>query len=163
MKKIASLLITLLILLLPLSLHAEKKSADFTVRNIKGKYLRLSDFKGKVVEIAFWATFCKTCRKKLRHLEKLYKKYKSKGYVVIGVSTDGPETQSKVKPIVRRYKLSFPIVVDTESTISKLFNPKRSTPYSVIIKGGKLVKKREGFQISDLDLIEKDVRKLLKK
>jgi peroxiredoxin len=133
------------------------------VRDIKGKYLRLSDFKGKTVEIAFWATFCKTCRKKLRHLEKLYKKYKSKGYVVLGVSTDGPETQSKVKPIVRRYKLSFPIVVDTESIISKLYNPKRSTPYSVIIKGGKLVKTREGFQISDVDLIEKDVRKLLKK
>ncbi len=113
MKKIASLLVVLLVILLPLSLHADKKAPNFTVRDIKGKFLRLKDFKGKVVEIAFWATFCKTCRKKLRHLEKMYKKYKSKGFVVIGASTDGPETQSKVKPIVRRYRLSFPIVVDT--------------------------------------------------
>ena len=140
----------------------KKKSINFTVRDLKGKYVRLSDFKDKTVEIAFWATYCKICQKKLRHLNRWYKKYRSKGFVVLAVSVDGPQTQSKVKPIVRRYKLKYPILIDKESRISRLFNPKRATPFSVFIKNGKKVKVREGFQISDVKGMEKELKDLLK-
>jgi peroxiredoxin len=152
--------------LLGLSLSAPasaKGSIDFTVRDLSGKYVRLSDYKGKLVEISFWATFCKVCQKKLRHLDKWYRKYKSKGYVVLAVSVDGPETASKVKPITRRYKLSFPVLIDKESRISKLFNPKRATPFSVYIKDGKKIKVREGFQLSEVGQMEKELVALLKR
>lgn len=141
---------------------AEKTKIDFTVRDLKGKYLRLSDFKGKVVEVAFWATFCKACQKKLVHLEKWYRKYQQKGFVVLGVSVDGPESQSRVLPLVRSFRLSYPVVVDAESTISRLLNPKRATPFSVFIKDGKRLKTREGFQMSDIDGMEKELAALLK-
>lgn len=141
--------------------HA-KRSINFTVRDLKGKYVRLSDFKGKVVEIAFWATFCKVCQKKLRHLDRWYRKYGSRGFVVLGVSVDGPETMSKVKPIVRRYKLSFPVVIDKDSRISKLFNPKRATPFSIYLKDGKKLKVREGFQLSEVGEMEQELVGLLK-
>ena len=163
MKKLIPVLVALLGLLSSSPAQAQKKkSIDFTVRDLKGKYVRLSDFKDKTVEIAFWATYCKVCQKKLRYLDKWYKKYKSKGFVVLAVSVDGPQTQSKVKPIVRRYKLKYPVVIDKESRISRLFNPKRATPFSVILKHGKKVKVREGFQISDVKLMEKEIRDLLK-
>lgn len=162
MRNVISALALLACLGAPVAATAGKRTIDFTVRDLKGKYVRLSDFKGKVVEIAFWATYCPVCQKKLRHLDKWYRKYKSKGFVVLAVSVDGPQTQSKVKPIARRYKLSFPIVIDKDSRISKLFNPKRATPFSVFIKKGKKVKVREGFQISDVKSMEKELVELLK-
>ncbi len=163
MKKLIPVVAVLCGLLISGPAVADKKrSIDFTVRDLKGKYVRLSDFKDKVVEIAFWATFCKVCQKKLRYLNKWYKKYKGKGFVVLAVSVDGPQSQAKVKPIVRRYKLKYPVVIDKESRISRLFNPKRATPFSVILKKGKKVKVREGFQISDVKLMEQEIRDLLK-
>ncbi len=138
------------------------KATNFTVRDIKGKYVRLSDFSQKGVLMNFWATWCKPCLIELKHLQKLYKKYKSKGFVVLAVSMDGPETRAKVKSLVKRYKLTFPVVIDKETRIVKLYNPKNAAPFSVFIKKGKVTKTREGFQVSDISAIEKEVKDLIK-
>lgn len=138
-------------------------SVDFTVRDLNGKYVRLSDFKGKLVELTFWSSFCKVCQKKLNHLEKWQRKYGARGFVVLGVSVDGPETEARVRPIVKRHKLSFPVVIDRDAQISKLFNPKRVTPLSVFIKNGKKIKVREGFQLSEVPLMERELDELLKR
>jgi peroxiredoxin len=143
--------------------HAdERKVTNFTVRDLNGKYVRLSDFDKNVLLMSFWATWCTPCLAEQKHLEKLYQKYKSKGFVVLGVSMDGPETQAKVKPFVQRYNLTYPVVIDQESTIVKLYNSKRSAPFSVYFKKGKLVKTREGFQVSDVPAIEKEIADLCK-
>ena len=140
---------------------ADGKVTNFTVRDINGKYVRLSDFKKQVVLMNFWATWCKPCLVELKHLQKLYKKHRGKGFVVLAVSMDGPETVAKVKPFIRRYRLTFPVVVDTDTRIVKLYNPKHAAPFSVFIKKGKVVKTREGFQVSDLPAIEKEIKDLL--
>lgn len=142
--------------------EAGGKATNFTVRDIKGKYVRLSDFSHKGVLMNFWATWCKPCLIELKHLQKLYKKYKSKGFVVLAVSMDGPETRAKVKSLVKRYKLTFPVVIDKETRIVKLYNPKNAAPFSVFIKKGKVTKTREGFQVSDISAIEKEVKDLIK-
>ena len=138
------------------------RATNFTLRDIKGKYLRLSDFKDKVVLMSFWATWCKPCLAELKHLNKLYAKYKSKGFVVLAISIDGPETRAKVKPTVRRYKFKFPVAIDKEKRVVKLYNPKNAAPYTVYIKKGRVIKTREGFQVSDLPAIEAEIKKLLK-
>ena len=140
---------------------ADGKVTNFTVRDINGKSVRLSDFKKPVVLMNFWATWCKPCLVELKHLQKLYKKHRGKGFVVLAVSMDGPETVAKVKPFIRRYRLTFPVVVDTDTRIVKLYNPKHAAPFSVFIKKGKVVKTREGFQVSDLPAIEKEIKDLL--
>jgi peroxiredoxin len=141
---------------------AKGEATDFTVRDINGKYVRLSDFKDKVVFMSFWATWCKPCLKELRHLQKLYKKHGPKDFVVLAVSIDGPESRAKVKPYVQRYRLTYPVVIDKDGRIVRLYNPKGAAPFSVILKHGKVVKTREGFQVSDLPVIEEEVKKLLK-
>lgn len=158
----ALILFTLLLTLAAsLPAHAGGKATNFTVRDINGKYVRLSDFKKQAVLLNFWATWCKPCMVELKHLQKLYDKYKSKGFVVLAVSMDGPETAAKVKPFVRRYKLTFPVVIDNETRIVKLYNSKHAAPFSVFIKQGRVVKTREGFQVSDLPAIEKEIKDLL--
>ncbi len=61
---------------------------DFTTKDIKGKTIKLSDFRGKYVLLDFWASWCLPCRKGNPHLKKLYTRYKSKGFEIIGVSDD---------------------------------------------------------------------------
>ncbi len=141
----------------PLPASAGGKATNFTVKDINGKNVRLSDFKKKLVLMSFWATWCKPCLMELKHLEKLYKKYKAKGFVVLAVSMDGPETRAKVKAFVRRYKLSYPVVIDKETRVVKLYNSKHAAPFSVMIKKGRVIKTREGFQLSDLPAIEKEI------
>jgi len=104
--------------------HAQKGAAtNFTIRDLAGRHLHLSDFKKNVVLMSFWATWCKGCTGKPRHLEKLYQKYKAKGFVVLAISMDGPESQANVKPVVQCYNLTFPVAIDREPMVVKLYNP----------------------------------------
>jgi peroxiredoxin len=142
----------------PASARSGGTATNFTLRDLNGKHLRLSDFKENLLLMSFWATWCKPCLVELKHLEKLYGKYKKKGFVVLGISMDGPETQASVKPTVQRYKLSFPIAIDRETRVVKFYNPKHAAPFSVLIRKGKVVKTRESFQVSDLPAIEKEIQ-----
>lgn len=132
-------------------------ATDFTVRDINGRYVRLSDFKGKLLFMTFFATWCKPCLQELKHLVKLRKKYKAKGFEVLAVSLDGPETRAKVKPLAKRYKLDFPVVLDTENQVARLYNPRRTQPFSVLMKNGKVIKTHESFQVSDVPKIEEEI------
>jgi peroxiredoxin len=160
---VAALSLVSILALSPVSARATGcGSTNFTVRDLNGKHVRLSDFNKNVLLMSFWATWCKPCIVELRHLEKLYQKYKSKGFVVLAVSLDGPETQANVKSVVQNYHFTFPVVIDHETRIVKLYNPKHAAPFSVLLKKGKQIKTREGFQVSDLPIIEKEIQALLK-
>ncbi len=151
-----------LLLVLPANAGGAGGTAtNFTIRDLNGKHLRLSDFSKNVVLMSFWATWCKPCLAELRHLEKLYQKYRGKGFVVLAISMDGPESQAGVKPLVQKYRLSFPVAIDKETRVVKLYNPKHAAPFSVLIRRGKVVRTRETFQVSDLPAIEKEIQDLL--
>src|SRR5262245_32151310 len=67
------------------------RPADFTLRDIDGATVRLSDHLGKdVVLISFWATWCSPCQAEMPHLERMFRSYKDQGFVVLAVSMDGP-------------------------------------------------------------------------
>jgi peroxiredoxin len=152
-----------LLLVLPAAAGGAGGTAtNFTIRDLNGKHLRLSDFSKNVVLMSFWATWCKPCLAELRHLEKLYQKYRGKGFVVLAISMDGPESQAGVKPVVQKYRLSFPVAIDRETRVVKLYNPKHAAPFSVLIRRGKVVRTRETFQVSDLPAIEKEIQDLLR-
>jgi peroxiredoxin len=138
------------------------QATDFTLRDVDGKTVRLSDFPGQVVLIDFWATWCVPCEAEIPHLEELYGKNKDKGFVVLGVSMDGPETIANVAPFARRYNLSFPVLLDEETKVVGIYNPKRTAPLSVLIdRKGQIARVRQGFNAGDEKLIEADVKSAL--
>jgi peroxiredoxin len=137
-------------------------ATNFTIRDLTGKHLRLSDFKKNVVLMYFWATWCKHCTGELRHLEKLYRRHKARGFVVLAISMDGPESQAGVKPVVQRYDLTFPVAIDRETKVVKLYNPKHAAPFSVMLRRGTVVRMRESFQGSDLPAVEKEILDFLR-
>jgi len=100
---------------------AEGRSSEgtaFTLPDISGKQARLQDFRGSVVLLNFFATWCGPCREEMPSLEQLYQAYAGKGLVVVGISSD-VQGQDVVEPFVKKYALSFPVLLDPESTLSK--------------------------------------------
>ena len=86
---------------------AGSAAPDFSLRNINGKQVSLSDFKGDVVLINFWATWCAPCLTEMPHIQKMYTELKDKGFHVLAISVDAPRDISKIKPLVRRNRFTF--------------------------------------------------------
>lgn len=141
------------------------KPPDFELSTLDGKTVRLSDHLGKdVVLIDFWATFCDPCMAAMPHLDELYKKHKSEGFVVLGVSIDGPDSMAQVKSTVSKLGVSFPILLDQETRVVALYNPKTSAPFSVLIgRDGSIITKKEGYTTGDSSAVDRDVEAALAK
>lgn len=138
-------------------------ASDFTARDIEGKSLRLSTYLGKqAVLLNFWQTWCEPCMAEFPHLRKMYESNKDKGFVLIGVAMDGPETVANVPAFVKRNQLNFPVVLDEDSQIAAIYNPKKSAPLSVLIdKTGKVSAIREGYNPGDEVYLAQQVAKML--
>ena len=85
------------------------------LKDLEGKAVKLSDFKGKVVLLNFWATWCPPCRKEIPALIALQNQYKDQGLVVVGISLDQGGA-STVKPFATRMKINYPLVIGDEKT-----------------------------------------------
>lgn len=83
--------------------------------------IRLSDFAGKPVLINLWATWCIPCQNEMPVLEKIYKEYNASGLVVLGVDITLQDNLQAVKETVKKYQLSYPILLDESGQISKLY------------------------------------------
>ncbi len=136
---------------------------DFTARDVDGNTFHLSDHIGKeVILIDFWATWCQPCLAEMPHLRKMYDDYKSKGFLVVAVSMDGPETIADVPAFAKRNQMNFTVLLDEDSSIASIYNPRKSAPLSTIIdKGGHVAAVREGYNPGDEVYVQKDVEKVL--
>ncbi len=139
------------------------QATDFTLRDLDGRDVRLSDYLGKdVVLLNFWATWCVPCGAELPLLEKMYQAKKDKGFVILGIAMDGPETIAQVGPYARRYGLNFPVLLDDETRVVSVYNPKRTAPMNVLIdRKGAVSRVRSGYNSGDDKLIAADVDSLL--
>lgn len=138
------------------------QAADFTLPDLGGRNVRLSDLDGKVVVLNFWATWCVPCTVELPHLERMYKAHKDRGLVVLAISMDGPESAAQVESFARRYRLSLPVLLDTETRVTGNYNPTRAAPYNVLIgRDGVVAMKKEGYRSGDEVALEASIQKLL--
>ncbi len=90
-----------------------KPAPDFVLSDLNDKAYRLSDFRGKVVFLNFWATWCKPCREEMPSMEVLYKNFEKDGLVIMAVSIDRVTTTKDIPPFVKSLNLTFPILVDS--------------------------------------------------
>lgn len=132
---------------------------DFELEDLRGRTVRLSDHLGKnVVLIDFWATFCAPCLAAMPHLQELYERHEKDGLLVLGISIDGPDSLAQVRSEVAKLGITFPILLDRETSVVQLYNPKTSAPYSVLIgRDGRVIKKKEGYSTGDGTGLDDDV------
>jgi peroxiredoxin len=111
---------------------ADRKVApDFALTDVDGRVVRLSDLKGKVVLLNFWATWCAPCRIEIPWFTEFQRTYRGKGLVVVGVSLDDDGWKS-VKPFVVDTKINYPVVIGNEE-VDKAFGGVSSLPETLII------------------------------
>lgn len=111
-----------------------------------------------MVLVDFWATYCEPCLTSMPHLDALYQKYKARGFVVLGVSIDGPDSIAQVRAEAQKLGVHFPILLDQETRVVSLYNPKTSAPYSVLIgRDGRVLARREGYTTGSANALELDI------
>jgi peroxiredoxin len=136
-----------------------KTAPDFNLPTTNGKNLKLSDLKGNVVLLDFWATWCPPCRRGIPDLVSLKKQYKDKGFEIIGISLDQENTIANVIPFIKDYKINYPIVYGDMDIIQN-YGGIQSIPTSFIInKEGKIIKSYIG--LTEKSVYEKEINKLL--
>jgi peroxiredoxin len=138
-------------------------AGDFVLRDLDGNEVRLSDHVGRdVVVIDFWATFCLPCKAAHPFLQRLQDKYGPQGLVVLAVSLDGPETRAEVAPYVRKNGYTFKVLLDDDTRLTQVLNPRNSLPLTVIVgRDGKTAQRWEGFSLADEERIEGIVKSLV--
>lgn len=160
MNKIAQISVFFIVSFLAVSANASSisgKAADFTLKSRSGENLKLSDFRGQVVMLNFWASWCGPCRQEMPILESLYKRYGKLGFTILGVNVE--QDSSKANSYLRDVKVSFPILYDTSNTTSKLFNVTAMPTTVMIDRNGNMRYIHHGYKPG----YEKDYKKQIKK
>lgn len=134
-----------------------KEAPDFVLSDINGKRISLSDFKGKVILIDFWATWCPFCRESIPILKSLYDEYKDKGLVVIGIALEYDKGQA-LKQIAKEKKISYPLAVGKERLAIEYSAHGVPTRF-IVNRRGEIEKKFVGFQ--DRETLESALQKFL--
>ncbi len=103
---------------------------DFSVPGLASTTLRLSEFRGTVRLVNFWATWCPPCKEEMPSMERLYRRYRDKGFMILAISID--TNTAAVAPFVRRFKLTFPIGLDPTLVVANDYTV-RALPSSFLI------------------------------
>jgi peroxiredoxin len=136
-----------------------KPAPDFSLSDLNDKPYRLSDFRGKVVFLNFWATWCKPCREEMPSMEVLYKNFEKDGLVVLAVSIDRVTTTKDIPPFVKGMNLTFPVLIDSWGQTDKPYK-RMGVPETFIIDQQGLIQEivigpRDWTRIDSLPVITK--------
>ncbi len=127
-----SIVLGVLFITLPVIAKGQgNKAPALALKDLRGRTLRLGDYKGKVVLLNFWATWCPPCRAEMPDLVKMQREYRERGLRVIGV-TYPPQTAAEVRRFVRELKVNYPVALGTEET-KALFGQSETLPVTVVI------------------------------
>ncbi|MEJ7861079.1 MAG: redoxin domain-containing protein [Pyrinomonadaceae bacterium] len=138
----------------------KEPSKDFELTALDGRRVKLSDLKGKVVMIDFWATWCGPCVKSAPTLNRLYAKYKERGFEILYVSVDAQADIYKVAPFVKEHKLEFPVLLDQGA--KELYNVKVFPTTIFVDREGNIRHRDTGFSEESPRLMETVAELLLK-
>ena len=115
---------------------------DFTLQDLDGNLVSLSDLRGKLVLVNFWATWCYPCRMEIPEFNDLYKQYKDRGLEILGVSMS--DTQKALQNFTKSFKVDYPILYGTQQDLNKIsmmYGGISAVPTTFIVNAqGELVK-----------------------
>jgi peroxiredoxin len=131
---------------------------DFTVKDMNGANVKFASYKGKIILLNFWATWCEPCKEEIPDLITLQEQYKN-DLVVLGFSID--DTAEELKAYAAEYPFNYPVLVGAgHENIQEAYGPMWGVPVTVIIgRDGKIAKKQSG--IRSRAQFEREIKKLL--
>ncbi len=137
------------------------QAPDFVLPDLKGRTVRLSQFRGKVVLLNVWATWCPPCRKEMPTMEALYRKLQGTDFVMLAVSQD-PDGAKTVLPYLEEGNFSFPVLLDTGGEVSRKYGVTGYPETFIIDRQGRIVHHHIGYQDWSKAEVEKALRTLMR-
>lgn len=113
------------------------QAADFTLQNLDGKSVSLSDFKGRAVILFFWTTWCPHCRDKVPMLNREHKNIKSVGIELLAININEPK--NRIKEFADKNSIAYPVLLDSDGRVSSQYNVIGVPTFILINKEGKVV------------------------
>lgn len=96
-----------------------ERASDFTLKDLDGRIVNLSDFKGRTVVLYFMCTWCTDCRAAIRGLKDIYSRYRAKGLVLLSINI--MESREKMTAYAKKYDLPYPILLDEDGNVSRTY------------------------------------------
>jgi peroxiredoxin len=141
---------------------AEKVAPDFTLKNLDGEEVTLSEaLEGGPVVIDFWATWCKPCIRAFPELQQVLDKYENCGLRLFAVSIDGPKSTSRVGSLIKSKGNTFEVLLDPSQKVARKFHVS-SVPRTVLVNtDGEIVYAVTGYRPTNHEALDKAISKLL--
>lgn len=135
-------------------------ASNFTLKDASGENIRLSEYRGQVVLLNFWASWCGPCRQELPHLDALHQKYEDLGFTVFGVNVEQDRTSAD--KVLRDIPVNFPVLFDDENLVSELYSVD-AMPMTVLVdRDGNMRFTHRGYKPGYEDAYEKQIRALVR-
>ncbi len=132
----------------------------FTLEDLTGKEVSLADYRGKVVIIDFWATWCPPCRKELPYIHKIYEKYKDKEVIVLAITSES--NIEKVKGFIEKEGYSFPVLIDGRRETNSAYHVRAIPMLFVLNREGIIQHIHRGYNLEIEATLSKEIEDLLK-
>lgn len=133
---------------------------DFTLKSRSGENIKLSELRGQVVMINFWASWCGPCRQEMPLLEQLYQRYQSMGFTLLGVNVD--EDHTAADKMLGNVTVSFPILFDDQSQVSKQYQVKAMPSTFMVDRDGQVRHLHKGYKPGYEEDYQQQIRALLR-
>ncbi len=133
---------------------------DFTLKSDGGSNLRLSEHRGQVVMINFWASWCGPCRQEMPLLDELQQRYSPAGFTVLGVNVE--QDSSQAQRLLKQMDISFPILFDSDSVVSKLYDVSAMPVTVMVDRDGNMRYLHKGFKPSYEASYRQQIKELIR-
>ena len=132
----------------------------FTLTDLAGAQAGLAKYKGNVVMVNFWATWCGPCQQEMPLLDAMYKKYKMAGFTLIGVNVD--KEAPPVKALLERKPVTFPVLLDPANSVSKAYHVDEMPSTVIVDRKGQIRYVHRGYRPGDENEYQDKIRQLIK-
>jgi len=141
--KLITTVCVFLLMLSGLALAADqpvKKAPNFTLEDVQGNKVSLADYKGKVVILNFWATWCPPCIEEMPSMEKLHQRYKGDDFVLLAVNVE-ENSRKIVQKFLKKNPYTFPVLLDLDARVQQMYGAYRFPETVIINRNGDIVTK----------------------
>jgi len=138
----------------------QSPAPDFTLKSRSGENLKLSELRGEVVMVNFWASWCGPCRQEMPLLDQLYKRFSPMGFTILGVNVE--EDSAEAEKVLGEIPVSFPILFDSRNQVSKAYDINAMPSTFLVDRDGKVRYLHKGYKPGYEDEYQRQISELIR-